>query len=49
MHPKILETEQPVQGFFCARGEDQNRRIFWVETKKRKEVIDDQRIQSREK
>jgi hypothetical protein len=28
MHPKIPETEQPVQGFFYAGGADQNRDVF---------------------
>ena len=29
MHPKIPETEQPLQGFFYAGGADQNRRVLF--------------------
>ena len=48
MHPKIPETELPVQGFFYAGGADQNWGILPDQDEARKEVIDGQRIQIRE-
>jgi hypothetical protein len=49
MHPKIPETEQPVQGFFYAGGADHNRAFYLIETQKRKEVKEGLWIRNRKK